>query len=73
MTVERNRPDETSPRRYQLPLPWEPPLASPQAPSRMQTVQPHQVWSGLAPREQRHLQQAFVRVIQEVLHDATDH
>ena len=73
MAVERNRPDQTSPQRYQLPLPWERPFAPPQAPLRTPTVQPQQVWLSLAPTEQRHLQQAFVRIIQEVLRDADSH
>jgi hypothetical protein len=73
MTRQRNCPDETPLPEYQLPLPWEPALAPPQAQARMPTVQAQQVWSGLAPPEQRHLHQVFVRVIQEVLRDAVGH
>lgn len=73
MAVEHNRSDETSLQRYQLPLPWEPPWVPPQASPSTPTVQPQQVWPGLAPREQRHLHQALVRVIQEVLRDANGH
>jgi hypothetical protein len=70
MAVERNRPDEMSHLGYQLLLPWEPPLMAPPAPLRTPLVQPQQVWRGLAPTEQGQLQQAFVRVIREVLRDA---
>ena len=73
MAVERNRPDEMSSLGCQLPLPWEPPVASPPMPPRMPTVRPHQVWLSLAPTEQGHLQQAFVRVIREVLRDVASH
>lgn len=73
MTRQRTRSDETSPLEVQLPLPWEGLSAPPQAPPRMPTVRPQEVWLGLAPTEQRQVQQAFVRVVQEVLHDAAGH
>jgi hypothetical protein len=54
----------------QLPLPLGPPLASPPMLPRAPEVLPaQQVWRRLAPPTQRSVQQTFVRVLQEVLHD----
>jgi hypothetical protein len=71
--VEDKRFDETAPLRYQLPLPWEPPSAPRQTPPRTPVVRPQQVWLGLAPAEQQQLQQAVVRVMQEVLRASSSH
>jgi hypothetical protein len=73
MMQERSRPDEIVPLTYQLPLPWEPSVVPMQTPPRAPTVQPRQVWLGLAPTEQGQLQQAVIRIIREVLRDATGH
>jgi hypothetical protein len=73
MTQERSRPDEIVPLKDQLLLPWEPPVAPMQTPPRALIVGPRQVWLGLAPTEQHHLQQAVIRIIREVLRDATGH
>lgn len=73
MATQHTQPAESLPQTYQLPLLWETPIVPLPAPSTMQTVQPQQVWSSLAPTEQRYLYQTFVRVLQEVLHDPTSH
>lgn len=57
----------------QLRLPLGPPPASPPTPPRAPEVLPaQQVWRRLAPPTQRAVQQTFVRVLREVLHDGAD-
>jgi hypothetical protein len=57
-------------RSQQLPLPLGPPLASPPMLPRAPEVLPaQQVWRRLTPPTQRSVQQTFVRVLREVLHD----
>ena len=70
MLGDGSSPPPVGLRSRQLPLPLGPPLASPLMVPRAPEVLPaQQVWRRLAPPTQRSVQQTFVRVLREVLHD----
>jgi hypothetical protein len=70
MLVEVSPPPPAGLSSRQLPLPLGPPGAVPPTlPRAPDVLAPEQVWGRLAPPTQRSVQQTFVRVLQEVLHD----
>jgi hypothetical protein len=75
MAVERMWPGQTSPPTYRCPVPSRRRSLPPPMPAsaRDALVLPRQVWSGLPPATREQVQQAFSRVLQEVLRDGARH